>query len=95
MVTKDGEKAEVLNASFASVFDSKTNCFLDIQSSELEDRDGEQNEALIIQKEIASNLLCNLDIHKSLGLDGIHLDVLMELAEELAILLSVITSTPG
>lgn len=49
----------------------------------------------ITQEEIASNLLCNLDIHKSMGLDGIHLSLLMELAEELAMLLSVITNSPG
>ncbi|TRZ22351.1 hypothetical protein HGM15179_004769 [Zosterops borbonicus] len=45
-VTKDKE-----NAFFVSVFNSKTKS---IQSSEVEDRDEEQNEALIIQEEVGA-----------------------------------------
>jgi len=44
-VTKDEEKAEVVNAYFVSVLNSKTSCSQDTQPAELEDRDGEQNEA--------------------------------------------------
>ncbi|XP_068277215.1 Holliday junction recognition protein [Nyctibius grandis] len=39
---------------------------------ELEDRDGEQNEAPITQREMVIDLLHHLDPHKSVGLDGIH-----------------------
>ncbi|KAK4827442.1 hypothetical protein QYF61_017999 [Mycteria americana] len=86
IVTKDEEKAEVLNAFFAPVFNSKTSC----SPPELEDRDGEQNEAPIIQGEMVSDLLHHLDTYKSMGLDGIHPRVLRELAEVLTKLLSML-----
>ncbi|KAK4829846.1 hypothetical protein QYF61_006856 [Mycteria americana] len=47
-VTKDEENAEVLNAFFASVFNSRASCSLGTQPPELEDRDRDQNGAPIM-----------------------------------------------
>ena len=89
-MTKNQDKAEVLNASFASVFNSKTSCSLGTQPFALEDRDGEQNRPCIIHDEIVLDLLQKLDTHRSMGPDGLHPRVLMELADVVAKALSII-----
>jgi len=90
VINKDDEKAEVLHAFFASVFNSQTGYSQGSQPPGPEDRDGVRNKPPVIQEEAINDLLCHLDTHKSMGTDGIHPRVLRELAEELAKTLSII-----
>jgi len=90
IATKDEEKAEVLNAFFASVFNSQTGYPQGTQPPVLEGREGEWNNLPIIQEEAVNDLLCHLDTYKSMGPDGIHPRELSELVEELDKPLSII-----
>jgi len=90
IVNKDEEKAEVLNACCASVFNSQTSYSQGSQPPVLEDREGERNKLPIIQEEAVNDLLCPLDTYKSMEPNGIHPIVLRELEAELAKPLSII-----
>lgn len=70
IVMENKEKAEVLNAFIASIFNNKTRCSQGIQPPELEEVAGEQNEGAVIQGKKVSNLLYHLDTHRSRALMG-------------------------
>ncbi|RMC03234.1 hypothetical protein DUI87_20428 [Hirundo rustica rustica] len=80
----------MLNAFFASVFNGKTACPQDNCPPGLVDGVREQNGSPVTQEEAVKELLRHLDIHKSMGPDGIHPRVMREQANELAKQLSII-----
>lgn len=49
-MAKAEEKTEVLHALFALVCSSKTSCSLGAELPDLKEREGEQNEASVIQE---------------------------------------------
>ena len=90
IASKDKEKADVLNAFFASAVNSQTGYSQGSQPPVLKDREGEQNKPPVIQKQAVHDLLCHLGAYKSMGPGGIHPRVLRELEEEVAKTLSIV-----
>ncbi|TRZ08487.1 hypothetical protein HGM15179_018619 [Zosterops borbonicus] len=66
------------------VYNKKTGCPQDHCPPGLVDGGREQNGPPVIQEEAVRDLLSHLDVHKSMGSDGVHPRVLRELADELA-----------
>ncbi|GAB0207003.1 mitochondrial enolase superfamily member 1 [Grus japonensis] len=90
LVTQDMEKAEVLNNFFASVFTGK--CLSHTaQVTEGDGRDWENEEPPTVGEDEVQEYLRNLKVHKSMGPEEMHPQVLLrELADEVARPLSII-----
>ncbi|CAM5148805.1 unnamed protein product [Eretmochelys imbricata] len=86
LVTEDVEKANVLNAFFASVFTNKVSS----QTTALGSTAWEGGAQPSVEKEVIQDYLEKLDEHKSMGPDALHPRVLKELADVIAEPLAII-----
>ncbi|CAM4602829.1 unnamed protein product [Caretta caretta] len=86
LVTEDVEKANVLNAFFASVFTNKVSSQTAALGITKWARDGQPS----VEIEVVRDYLEKLDVHKSMGPDELHPRVLKELAAVIAEPLAII-----
>ncbi|CAM5085029.1 unnamed protein product [Eretmochelys imbricata] len=86
LVTEDVEKANVLNAFFASVFTNKVSSQTAALGITKWGRDGQPS----VEIEVVRDYLEKLDVHKSMGPDELHPRVLKELADVIAEPLAII-----
>jgi len=77
------EKFEVLNILFASVFTSK----ISLQETQVPETKGKvcsKEDVPLVEEDEVRQYLSNLDIHKSMGPDGMNPQVLREVADVIA-----------
>ncbi|CAM4585984.1 unnamed protein product [Lepidochelys kempii] len=86
LVTEDVEKANVLNACFASVFTNKVSS----QTTALGSTAWGGGSQPSVKEEVVRDYLEKVDVHKSMGPDALHPEVLKELADMIAEPLAII-----
>jgi len=71
LVTEDTEKVELLNGLFASVFIFKAGP-QESKALEVREEAWRKHDLPLFEEDCVSDHLSNLDVHKSMGPDGIH-----------------------
>ncbi|PKU30254.1 rna-directed dna polymerase from mobile element jockey-like [Limosa lapponica baueri] len=89
LVMEDAEKAELLNAFFASVFTTEANP-QEPQTQEVGETAWNKEVSPLIEEDCVRDHLTKLDTHKPMGPDGMHQRVLRELANVIVKLPSIV-----
>jgi len=71
LVMEDAEKAELLNACFASLFSAKAGP-QESQAMEVREEAWQKDDLPLVEEDCVRDHLSNLDAHKSMGPDGMH-----------------------